>query len=683
MDGDDGEVALNHFILITPDNRITLFNPRPEMGQGTWQSMPALIAEELGVTLDQVDIRLTDGTKPYGRQFVGGSGSVRQSWIPLRQVGAAAREMLIQAAATRWQVPVSECYTKEGKVWRRSGGATFTFGALVAEAAALPVPKDPKLKDPADFTLLGKPIQRPDIPQKVSGKAKFGIDAKIPNMLYASVEHCPAIHGKVVNFNGDVVAQMPGVKGVFRSERKMPYKVVEVVAVVADTYWSALKARRALKVEWDNTGYESVSTESYFAECRAKAAQEGLTYPDAVGDVKVGFAGAAKVLEAQYETPFLAHAPIEPMNATAWVFGDKVEIWAPVQGQTQLIDNVARYLKIPPENVTVHVMFMGGSFGRKAYLDYALEAVALSKKMAAPVKLIWTREDDMANGPFRPGMVNAIKGGLDAQGNLMAWEHKVVGASIQHQAFQIDLSNKIDDWADEAINQETSPYAIPNRRQAFLLNETTIPVVWWRAVYSSTNGFGHECFMDEMALAAGKDPLDFRLSMLQGVPRWTALLNALAEKSKYYQQRALGKSVGVAIAHSFGSTAAYAITVKPEGKGVVIESVIGVIDCGMYINPDTVVAQTEGNVIMALSAAIKPGITIVGGVPQETNFHQYEVLRMSEIPPIEIHIMENREAPGGVGEPGFAPFTPALCNAIFLATGKRIRKLPFDISNVG
>ncbi|HRI58601.1 MAG TPA: molybdopterin-dependent oxidoreductase [Saprospiraceae bacterium] len=681
-DGEGPETGLNNFILITPDNKITIFNPRPEMGQGTWQSVPALIAEELGVTFDQIDIRITSGEKRFGAQGVGGSSAVRESWIPMRQVGAAAREMLIKAAATRWKAAEADCYSENAKVWHRPSKKSLTFGELVADAAKLEVPKEPKLKDPKDFTIIGKPIPRPDVPLKVNGKAEFGIDVKVPGMLYATIQRCPVIHGKVVSFNESEVAAMPGVKAVFRTERKMPHKSVDAVAVVATNYWSALKARQALQIEWDNTGYENVSTEQYFAECRAKAGRDGNAYPDVVGDVKAGFAKAAKVLEAQYETPFTAHAPIEPMNATVFVQGNKAEVWAPVQGSTQTIEEVAAYLGIPQENVTMHTVFMGGSFGRKGYLDFVMEATAVSKKIQAPVKLIWTREDDLGNGPYRPGMLNAVKGGLDASGNLVAWEHKIIGASIKHQAFKEDVSNTFDDWASETADQATSPYAIPNRRQAFMLNDTSIPIVWWRSVYSSTNAFGQESFVDEMAHAAGKDPMDFRLEMLKNEPRWTALLHFLAEKSNYRALRKAGKAVGIAITHCFGSTAAYAVTVSKKDAGVVIENIVGVIDCGQYVNPDTVKAQTEGNAVMALSAALKPAITFADGQAQESNFHQFTILRLDETPPIEIHILESGEKPGGAGEPGFPPVAPALCNAIFVATGKRVRKLPFDLGNL-
>ncbi|MBK8653820.1 MAG: xanthine dehydrogenase family protein molybdopterin-binding subunit [Haliscomenobacter sp.] len=680
-----GEIELNTFILITADNRITLFNPRPEMGQGTFQSMPALIAEELEVSLSQVTVRITDGQPKYGwQQWVGGSNSVQGSWMPLRKVGAAAKEMLIQAAAKRWKAAPADCYAENANVLHRPTGKSLTYGELVADASTLDVPKEPKLKDPKDFKIIGKSLPRPEIPSKVNGTALFGIDVSVPGMLYATVQHCPLIHGKLVSFNEAEVRQMPGVKHVFKVLRPMPHKSVEGVAVVADTFWQALKARQALQIEWDNTGYETISTEDYFAQARKKAAEmDGPSYGDAVGDFKAAYKTAKKTVEAVYQTPFAAHAPIEPMNATAKVVGDKVEIWVPTQSPLGVKDDVSKHLGIPKENVNVHVIFMGGSFGRKSYHDFAVEAVLIAKQAGAPVKLIWTREDDMVNGPFRPGMINALKGGFDAQGKPIAWEHKITGASLNGQMEKLDLNGKVDDWAPETVDQNTSPYAIPNRRQAFIWQPTDIPVLWWRSVYASTNAFAQESFVDEMAHAAKKDPLDFRLELLKAQPRWINVLEILAEKTDYRRQRAAGKSIGIAIAHSFNTTAAWAVAVsKNAGGGVRIEKAVCVIDCGMVVNPDTVAAQTEGNAIMAMSAALKPGITFTAGEAQETNYHQYPLPSMGETPPIEVHIIPSQEAPGGIGEPGLPPFAPALFNAVFLATGKRVRTLPVDLGSV-
>lgn len=677
-------IELNPYILINDDGKIILFNARPDMGQGTYQSLPLLIAEELEVTLDQVEIRNTDGQGKYGAQLSGGSSSVRTRWLPMRKAGAAVKEMLITAASKKWQVPVSECYASAAKVFHKPSGKSYTYGELVEEASKLEIPKEPKLKDQKDFKLLGKSVPRPEIPSKVNGTAVFGIDSDIPGMLYASIERSPTIHGKVVSFDGSAAMKVKGVKYVVKTERKMPHKAVEAVAVIADTYWAALKGRRALKINWDAQGSDKISTDAYFENLRALAKTEGIEYKnEKVGDFNKGFESATKKVEAQYETPFLAHAPLEPENATVWVQGDKVEIWAPIQGPDGLIPQVAQYLKIKPENVKVNVPFMGGAFGRKAYFDYVLEAANLSKQVNAPVKVIWTREDDTTQGPFRPGMLSAMQGGLDDKGNIVAHNHKIVGSSIQHQVFGNPLKNAPDDWAIETANTEDSPYDFASRKASFHLAETDIPILWWRSVYSSTTAFGQESFMDELAHAAKTDPLAFRLDMLADASRFSRVLQTLAKKANYHQKLPEGQATGIAIARSFGTIVAHAVTVSKSGKGVKIEKVVSVIDCGMTVNPDNIKAQTEGNIVMGLTAAIKNGITFKDGQAEQSNFHQYNVLRFNEMPATEVHIVDNQELPGGVGEPGLPPFAPALCNAIYNLTGTRIRTLPFDIDNIG
>ncbi|MDR6562753.1 MULTISPECIES: molybdopterin cofactor-binding domain-containing protein [unclassified Arcicella] len=677
-------IELDPYILINDDGKIILFNARPDMGQGTYQSLPLLIAEELEVTLDQVEIRNTDGQGKYGAQLSGGSSSVRTRWLPMRKAGAAVKEMLITAASKKWQVPTSECYAQTGKVFHKPSGKSYTYGELVEEASKLEVPKNPKLKHSKDFRLLGKSVPRPEIPSKVNGTAVFGIDSDIPGMLFASIERSPTIHGKVVNFDSSAAMKVKGVKHVLKSERKMPHKAVETVAVVADTYWGALKGRRALKITWDAQGSDKISTDAYFENLRTLAKTEGQEYKkEKVGDFNKGFEGANKKIEAQYETPFLAHAPLEPENATVWVQGDKVEVWAPIQGPDGLITQLAQYLNIKPENVKVNVPFMGGAFGRKAYFDYVMEAANLSKQIKAPVKVIWTREDDTTQGPFRPGMLSAMQGGLDAKGNVVALNHKIVGSSIQHQVFGNPLKNAPDDWAIETANTEDSPYDFTNRKASFHLAETDIPILWWRSVYSSTTAFGQESFIDELAHAANIDPLAFRLDMLADASRFTRVLQTLAKKADYHQKLPENQAIGIAIARSFGTIVAHAVTVSKNGKGVKIDKVVSVIDCGMTVNPDNIKAQTDGNIVMGLTAAIKNGITFKDGMAEQSNFHQYNVLRFSEMPKTEVHIINNEEAPGGVGEPGLPPFAPALCNAIYNLTGKRIRTLPFDIDNIG
>ena len=677
-------LELNPYILINDAGKITLFNARPDMGQGTHQALPMLLAEELEVNFDQVEIRNTDGQGKYGSQLSGGSSSVNSRWIPMRTAGAAVREMLISAAATKWQVPVSECFAENAKVVHKPTNKVFTYGELVAEASKLEVPKTPKLKDPKDFKLLGKSVPRPEIPSKINGTAVFGIDGDVPGMLYASIEHSPSIHGKVLSYDGAEAMKVKGVKFVVKTERKMPHKTVEAVAVVADNYWAAFKGRKALKIKWDAEGSDKISTDAYYEDLRRLAKTEGKAYKEHTkGNFSKDLMGATQKLEANYQTPFVAHAALEPQNATVWVQGDKAELWAPIQGPDGLIVEVAAYLKIKPENIKINVPFMGGSFGRKAYYDYVMEALHISKQVNAPVKVIWTREDDITQGPFRPGMVSVMEGGLDANGAVVAHNHKIVGASIEHQVFKAPLKDAPDSWAAEAATLDDSPYDFGSRTMSFHLAETDIPIVWWRSVYSSTTAFGQESFMDELAHAAKTDPLAFRLDMLAAAPRFSRVLQTLAKKSNYHYKLPENQAIGIAIARSFGSIVAHAVTVSKQGKGIKIEKVVSVIDCGMTVNPNNVIAQTEGNIVMGLTAAIKNGISFKDGMAEQTNFHQYNVLRINEMPKTEVHIIQNQEAPSGVGEPGLPPIAPALCNAIFNLTGKRLRTLPFDISDIG
>ncbi|MFN8355529.1 MAG: molybdopterin cofactor-binding domain-containing protein [Spirosomataceae bacterium] len=676
-------LELNPYILLDNTGKITIFNPRPDMGQGTYQSMPTLVAEELEVTLDQITIKQTNGLGKYGGQLSGGSSSVRTRWMPMRKAGAAVKEMLIKAAAQRWQVAEGECYAELAKVFHKPTGRSFSYGELVDDASKLEVPTNPKLKDPSQFRLIGKAIPKPDVPLKVTGKAVFGLDVELPGMLYASVERSPLIHGKVISFDDSKAKAIPGVKYVMKAERAMPHKTVETVAVVATSYWAALQGRKALKVVWDNGDAEKISTEEYYNRLKAAVSQKGNDYADKSGDFDKAFAEATKKVEVYYETPFLAHAPMEPENATVWVKGDTCEIWAPVQGPDGAIQSLAGYLKIKPENVKVNVTFLGGAFGRKAYLDFVNEAAFISKQVNAPIKLIWTREDDTSQGPFRPGMINAFQGGLDANGNIVAFHHKIMGESIPRQVFKMPLDGKPDPWAEEVAGHEDSPMNIPNIKRSHHLEKTEIPIVWWRSVYASTNGFGHESFVDELAHAVGKDPMKLRLELYDKSPRFKKVLETLANKSGWFTDKLpAGKARGVAICRSFSTICAHAVTVSKVKEGVKIEKVVSVIDCGMTVNPDNVRAQTEGNIVYGLTAALKDGITFEKGQAQQNNFHNYQVLRLPEIPSMEIHIIESQEEPGGVGEPGLPPIAPALTNAIFSLTGKRIRKLPFDLARV-
>jgi isoquinoline 1-oxidoreductase subunit beta len=678
------EGELNAFIIISKDNKITFLNPRPDMGQGSTQAMPMLIAEELEVRLEDITQKWTNGNQRFGDQVAGGSTSVRTKWKPLREAGAQAREMLTQAAANRWSVSVDDCYAENGKIYNKNTKQSLSYGDLVEEASKLEVPKNPKLKAPKDFKLIGKSLPRLDVPTRVNGSAKFGIDAKIDGMVYAVVLHSPVVHGKVKSIDDTAALKVAGVKNIVKIERAMPHKKVDAVAVVATNTWAAMEGRKALKVDWDNGEFDQISTDKYFENCHksVRDTEGGFTNKDAKGNVKEALKNAKKTIEGIYETPFTAHAPMEPENCTAWVKGDTVELWVPSQGPDWMLGYIAQNNGFKPENIKVNIMLLGGAFGRKAYFDYVCEAIDLSKKLNAPVKLTWTREDDLTQGPVRPGMVYGLRGGLDENNNLVAYENRIAGGSLGFQLWKAKPSNDDDSWA-EGVKQDDSPYNIPNRAQIFHLEETHIPIVWWRSVYTSTNSFAHECFIDELAHAAGKDPLQFRLDMLKDEPRFANVLKFVAEKAGYGKPLPAGQAQGVAVAHSFGSTAAYIITVSKQGNGVKIEKVVGAIDCGIAVNPNNVQAQTEGNVVMGISAAIKPAITVSNGKIQETNFHQFNLLRISETPNMELHVIPSTEDPGGAGEPGLPPVAPALCNAIFNLTGKRIRKLPFDISNIG
>ena len=675
-------LEINPFIVIEPSGKITLINPRPDMGQGSTQAVPSLLAEELEVRLDQVTIAQSDGKGKYGNQTSGGSSSVRSLWMPIRQAGAAAKEMLIKAAAQKWAVPENECYAQDAKVFHKPSGKSLTYGEVADDASKFEVPKNPKLKNPKDFKIIGKYAKRMDVPSRVTGQAVFGLDVDVPNMVYAAMIHCPVLHGKIVSIDDSAALKIKGVKKVMRCERKMPHRSAEAVAIIADNYWAALSARKAVKIQWDNAGFDtSMTTDAYFQKLYESAKSDGLKF-DETGNFAEVFAAAPKKIEANYETPFLAHAPMEPENATVHVKDDgSIEIWAPIQGPDWAIRDVAGYMKVKPEQIKMNVTNLGGAFGRKAYHDFLLEACAISKEIKQPVKLIWTREDDITQGPYRPGMLARMQGGVDEKGNIVAFHHHPIGESIQMQVFNTP-TDKADDWACGEITAKEQKYDFPASKISFTHVPTDIPVVWWRSVYASNLGFSQECFMDELANVAGKDPLTARLE-LQKDDRHKKVLETLAQKANWNEKLPVGSAKGLAIFKSFGSISACCITVSKQGAGIKIDKVVSVIDCGHFVNPDNVKAQTEGNIVMGLTAAIKKGITFTNGKADQTNYHQYTVLRMNEMPKIEVHIVESGAEPGGVGEPGLPPVAPALCNAIFAATGKRIRKLPFDMANLG
>lgn len=675
------QLEINPFIIIDNLGNITLVNPRPDMGQGSTQAVPSLLAEELEVSLEKVKLIQSDGKSKYGSQTAGGSSSVRELWEPLRKAGAAAKEMLTETAAKRWGVSVDKCYAEDARIHQKGSDKSFSYGELADEASKLPIPKDPKLKDPKDFKIIGKTKPRLDVPDRVTGKAVFGMDVDVPGMVYAAILHSPAIHGKIVSIDDAAAKKIPGVIKVMKAERPMPHRKSEAVAVIATNWWAALKGKKALNVTWDNSGLDKMTTDSYFAQSYEAAKAEGINFEEK-GDIDQTLAHAEKTLEAVYETPFLAHAPIEPENAIAHVKDNgEVEIWAPIQGPDWALRDVAGYLKVKPEQIKINVFLLGGAFGRKAYHDFLLEACFLSKELKKPVKVIWTREDDISQGPYRPGMLSAMRGAVNGK-RIAAFHHHAIGESINRQVFNGLKDHEVDDWITGELSAENHKYNLPVWKLSWSNVKTDIPIVWWRSVYASNFAFGQECFMDELAHAAGVDPIEARQAVLQDA-RFKKVLEVISEKANWKEKLPAGQGRGVAMFKSFGSISACCVTVSKQSDGSVkIDKVVSVIDCGWHVNPDNVKAQTEGNIVMGLTAAIKPGITYAGGMAQQSNFNDYPIMRINEAPEMDIHIVNSGEVPGGVGEPGLPPVAPALANAIFAATGKRLRKLPIDLNEV-
>ncbi|WP_205510664.1 xanthine dehydrogenase family protein molybdopterin-binding subunit [Longitalea arenae] len=671
-------IPLNAFISIDKTGKVFILNHRSEMGQGSFQAVPQMIAEELEVSLDDVEIAFAPGHQTkYGNQITGGSSTVRGAYKHLLRTGATAREMLLEAAAKKWTVPKEECYALNGAVIHRPSNKKLGYGELVEEAAKLTPPKTVPLKERKDYKIIGKPLPRQDNADKINGKAIFGLDKKLPGMLYAVVERSPHFLGKVKHVDDSAVRSMPGVKHVIKVQMPVFDTIREGIAIVADNTWAAMQARKALKVEWDTSGFEHLDTAGLYTRMKEDLKKPGLSQRTG-GHFEAAFGKAAKKLEAVYETPYEAHACMEPLNCIADVKGDQVTIYGPIQGPDWIQRDLADRLKLPMENITVHMTFLGGGFGRKAFTDYTTEAALISKEIKAPVQVVWTREDDMTQGPFRPGAVYECKAGLN-QGRIAAFQTKMAAQNMGHQWPKADKSS-YNDSTTEGLS-EAFINGIEHYSFADIPTDSTIPVMWWRSVYSSTNGFAYESFMDELAIAAEKDPLDFRRQHLRE-ERYAALIDMLEEKTGW-RSRAKNSGWGVAITECFKSVVGEAVKVSRQADGKLkIDRIVAVMDCGWYVNPDIIRAQVEGSIVMALGAATTHETHFADGKAVETNFHQYQMPRINDVPDIEVYIMENEEKPGGVGEPGLPPFAPALCNAIFDLTGKRIRKLPFNMKEI-
>jgi isoquinoline 1-oxidoreductase subunit beta len=671
------DFAPNAFLRIAPDNSVTVIAKHLEMGQGSYTGLATIVAEELDADWGQIRVESApaDASKYANLKFgtiqgTGGSSAMANSWMQLRKAGASARAMLVATAAAEWNVAPASLVVERGVVAHASSHRTATFGELTAKASDQPMPADVPLKDPKDFKLIGQRLPRVDLLGKTNGTAQFTIDVTFPGMLVALLQRPPWFGGTAKAFDATATKRVPGVVDVVQVPRG--------VAVVANGFWAAKQGRDALKVEWDDGKAEKRGTAAILGEYRKLAERPGLSARNE-GDVAAAFKGAATTLTASYEFPYLAHAPMEPLDAVVKLDADSCEIWAGDQFQTVDQANTAATAGLKPEQVKIHTLLAGGSFGRRANVasDYIVEAVSIAKALGAtgvPVKLQWTREDDIQGGRYRPIYVHRLEAALDNDGRLVGWQHRIVGQSIMAGR----VKNGIDRTSVEGA--ANLPYAVPNMAVELNTTETGVPVLWWRVVGSSHTAYATEAFIDEIAHAAGKDPFAFRRAMLEHHPRHKAVLELAAKAAGWGDPLPKGKGRGIAIAEAFGSYVAQVaeVTVAPNGD-IKVNRVVCAVDCGTPINPDVIAAQMEGGIGFGLGAALYGAITMKDGKVEQTNFDGYRVLRIDEMPKVEVHIVQSSEVPTGIGEPGVAPIGPAVANAVFAATGKRLRVLPFAV----
>jgi isoquinoline 1-oxidoreductase subunit beta len=675
--------APNAWLRIDTDGIVTLTLDRSEMGQGAQTGLAIILAEELDA--DWSNVRL--GSMPENpagwsrRMRTGGSRAIRDSWAELRKAGATARALLVNAAAEAWGVERSACRTEQGTVIHAASGRRLPYGQLMARAATLPVPSDAPLKDPKDFRLLGTRVRRLDTPGKVDGSAVFGIDVKVPGMLIASIERSPVLGGKVKRFDADRAKSMPGVRHVVElapsswmgEKGSWAAGCAAGVAVVADSYWQAVQGRRALQIEWEEQDTAALDSASIRAELLALAERPAVI-AQSIGDAAAALASAAKRVDAVYDVPFVHHATMEPMNCTAHVRADGADIWAPTQNQGDAQQVAAQVSGLARETVRIHTTFSGGGFGRRLEPDFVSEAVRISKAVGRPVKVIWSREDDMRNGFYRPTSYNRFSAGLDAAGRPVAWTHRIAGTplGLKFGPLEKGLDGSLVDGAVDL------PYAIPN----VLVDQATlelapVPRGPWRSVGVSHNGFVTECFLDEIAAVGGRDPVELRRELLREKPRHLRTLELAAEKAAWGTPLAPGRGRGIALAEWGPTICVEVAEVFVDADGTVhVPHVTCAVDCGPTVNVGQVEAQMQGGIVFGLSAALYGEITLARGRVVQGNFDTYPVVRMPQAPTVDVYIVPSAEPLGGAGEPGVPPIAPAVCNAIFQATGKRIRRLP-------
>ncbi len=658
---------LNAWLKIAGDNSITIIVDRSEMGQGVYTALPMLLAEELNINFDAIRIEAAPVGDAYispgnGGQITGTSNSVQESWDKLRMAGATARTMLVAAAAKRWRVDPGECRAENGSI-TNAQGKVLTYGQLADSAAQLPVPKDVKLKPKSAFQIIGKPRARIDTPGKVDGSAEFGLDVKLPGMLYAALAQSPVLGGKATALDSATAEKMPGVRKVLRSGSG--------VVVVADHFWQALKARRALNITWDPGANVRLDNAAIHALLKKTAAAgPGLT-ARTDGDVAAALKSAKLTLSASYYLPLLAHACMEPMNCTADVKANGCDLYVGTQVQQVAQTTAATAAGLSPAQVRVHTTLIGGGFGRRLDIDFIPAAVEASKAVGVPVKVIWTREDDMTHDTYRPPAYEEVSGGVDAAGKVIAWKLHITSPSITERMFP-PVKGVDDSVIEAAVN---NLYDVPNLAVSYSRQEIGIDVGYMRSVSHAPNCFVIESFMDELAAAAGMNPYDFRMRQLANKPRQRRVLELAAERAGWGKAQA-GRHQGVALMEGYTSHLAQVAEISIVGGELIVHKIVCVVDCGQMVNPRIVESQIESGIVFGLSAARWGDVTIAGGKVRQTNFNNYRVLRNNEMPELDVHLVDSDAAPGGIGEAAVPLVAPALCNAIFAATGKRLRALP-------
>jgi len=667
----------NAFIRIAPDDSITIVVNKSEMGQGVYTSLPMLIAEELEADWSRISVVSAPVAAVYNHtgmpmQLTGGSTSIASSWEQMRRVGASARVLLVRAAAQQWGVPEGECHAGNSQVIHAKSGKKASYGALADAAAKLPLPDQVALKSPKDFKIIGKPMKRLDTPAKINGTAQFGLDVYLPGVLTVLVARSPVFGGKVKRFDATEARKLPGVQGV--------YQVPTGIAVAASGFWPAKTARDLLAIEWDEGPGAALSTPKMVAEYRELARQPGLVARKD-GDTVQGFKKAHKSVTAEYEVPYLAHAAMEPLNVVVDLKPDHCSIWTGTQAQTMDRNMAAKTSGLKPEQVEIHTTFLGGGFGRRANprSDFVIEAVQVAMAVGKPVKVVWTREDDTQGGNYRPMWADRIEAGIAKDGKPVAWKHTIVGQSIVADTpFEGFMThNGIDSTSVEGAADV--PYTIPNLQVELHSTRNEVPVQWWRSVGHSHTAFVVETMIDELAHLAKKDPVAYRLAMLPAASRYRGVLQLAADKAGWGRKKLpAGHAYGVAVHQSFNSYVAEIAEVSLGNGKIRVHRVVAAVDCGQVINPDGVHQQIESAIVYGLSAALHGAITLEKGRVMQSNFNDYPPLRFSEMPLVEVHFVASSEAPTGIGEPGLPPIAPAVANAVFTLTGKRLRRMPFD-----